>query len=81
MSNPMRKISLPSVSAGTITNTVEAVRFLDGVKQNLDIICGRTQNQHELQALPTNASLADVIAIINRISARLNASGESTVAS
>lgn len=70
-----RKANLPAVTSGTIQNTQEAVRFLEAVKQNLDIITGRSRAVQEIAPLPANATLSQVIATINQIASHLNSSG------
>jgi hypothetical protein len=70
-----RKLSIPSVNPGTMTSAVEASRFLDAVKQNLDVICGRGSGVAELDQLPGNATTAQIIATLNAIIMRLNSSG------
>ena len=73
--NNTRKMSIPAVGPGTINPTVEHTRFLDAVKQNLDVITGRASGVAELVPLPASANLAQVVAQLNAIAARLNASG------
>lgn len=75
MTSPLQKPSIPSVNSGTISPTVEATRFQDAVKGNLDIITGRANGVAELQALTNNATNAQIIGAINAIIARLNGSG------
>ncbi len=74
MTTTTKKMSIPSVNAGTIQNTSEATRFLDAVKQNLDIITGR-QGGGEVLQLPPGASTALIIETLNQIIVKLNASG------
>lgn len=71
-----KKMSIPSTNAGTLSNVVEATRFFDAIKQNLDVITGRGSGVDELPTLPDNAQLIDVIHLINNIVRQLNASGE-----
>jgi len=47
-------------------------RALAALKQNVDQITGRTRNMPGLEELPATATLADVIAAVNKIIARIN---------
>ena len=71
-----KKLSIPSVNAGTMSNAVEASRFMDAIKQNLDVITGRARGVDEVQQLPQQANLAMVIATLNDVIRHINASGE-----
>ena len=71
-----KKLSIPSVNAGTMNNAVEAARFMDAVKQNLDVITGRARGVDEVPQLPDVATLAMVIATLNDVIRHLNATGE-----
>lgn len=72
---PLRKTSIPAVSPDTLQPGAESHRFLEAVKQNLDVITGRAKGGAEIPALPATASLANVITTINQIIAQINASG------
>jgi hypothetical protein len=47
-------------------------RVLAALKQNVDEVTGQSRNSPALAALPATASLADVIATVNKIIARLD---------
>jgi hypothetical protein len=47
-------------------------RVLAALKQNVDEVTGQSRNVPALAALPSTASLADVIAAVNKIIARLD---------
>jgi hypothetical protein len=47
-------------------------RVLSALKQNVDEMTGQSRNAPALVTLPPTASLADVIATINKIIARLD---------
>lgn len=72
----LKKIAIPAVTPGLIQNSTEHARFLDAVKQNLDVITSRVQGLSEIDPLPANATNAQIINTLNRIVARLNASGQ-----
>lgn len=72
---PARKDSIPAVSPDTLQPGAESHRFLESIKQNLDVITGRAKGLSETPALPANAQLTDCINTINQILAKINASG------
>ena len=63
----MTKAAIPSV----VTGKPDLDRALSSMKQNLDAITGQARNTTRLEPLPATASLADVIARLNAIVARL----------
>ncbi len=63
----MTKAAIPVVS----TDRPDLDRALAAIKQNMDAITGQARNTTRLQPLPSTASLADVIARVNEIVARL----------
>jgi len=75
MSAAEKKMSIPSANQGTLQNTQEAQRFLEAVKQNVDVITGRAHGTTEIDTIPQGATLVTVIARINQIITRINSSG------
>lgn len=67
------KIRKPSVNIVGVP--FEIARVLRPVKETLEIITGATSGQSELKGLPSKASNEEVIAKVNEIIRRLNASG------
>ena len=63
----MTKAAIPSV----VTGKPDLDRALSSMKQNLDAITGQARNVEKLEPLPATATLADVIARLNAIVARL----------
>jgi hypothetical protein len=63
----MSKSAIPAVNTGQF----ELDQFAAAVKQNLDAITAQARNVERLQPLPATATLADVIARLNAITARL----------
>jgi hypothetical protein len=63
----MSKSAIPTVNTGQF----ELDQFAAAVKQNLDAITAQARNVERLQPLPATATLADVIARLNAITARL----------
>jgi hypothetical protein len=61
------KSAIPTVRSGDPALD----RALDALKQNVDAMTGQTRNAQKLEALPTSATLADVIQQVNAILARL----------
>jgi hypothetical protein len=47
-------------------------RVLAALKQNVDELTGQSRNMPDLAPLPATATLADVIAAVNKIIARLD---------
>lgn len=63
----MKKAALETLKTGDTSID----RFAAAVKQNLDQITGQTKASTYLLPLPETASMADVIARVNEIAARL----------
>jgi hypothetical protein len=63
----MTKAAIPVVR----TQQPDLDRAMAAIKQNVDAITGQARNSSRLQPLPTTATLADVIARLNEIVARL----------
>jgi hypothetical protein len=63
----MKKAAIPTVRTGQ----PDVDRAFDAIKQNLDSITGQARNVERLQPLPADASMAQVIARLNEITARL----------
>ena len=63
----MTKAAIPAV----LTGKPDLDRALSSMKQNIDEITAQTRNVEKLEPLPATASLADVIARLNAIVARL----------
>ena len=63
----MRKPAIPRVSTGDAT----ARAAFDAIKQTLDQITGQAANVTRLEPLPASATLSQVIARVNEITARL----------
>jgi hypothetical protein len=63
----MKKAAIPTVRTGD--SNVD--RAIDAIKQNLDVITGQTKGVDKFPPLPPNASLAQVIARVNELVARL----------
>jgi hypothetical protein len=63
----MNKAAIPIVRSGI--QTVDL--FAQAVKQNLEQIAGQKQNSQQLVALPSTATLAQVITQMNAILERL----------
>lgn len=65
----MTKAAIPTV-VNTGNKTLD--RAMAAIKQNLDEITGQApRDAQQLQALPTDASLAETIALLNQIAERL----------
>jgi hypothetical protein len=67
----MKKPAIP----GTSSLAPELARMLEPIKANIEIMTGARPGSTPLTALPTTASLADVIAKVNEILSRINQSG------
>jgi hypothetical protein len=63
----MIKAAIPAVNTGS----AEMDQFVAAVKQNIDAITGQARNVSKLPPLPQTATLTDVIARLNAITARL----------
>lgn len=63
----MTKAAIPVV----LTGKPDLDRALSSMKQNIDEITAQARNVEKLEPLPATASLADVIARLNAIVARL----------
>lgn len=63
----MSKAAIPAV----LTGKPDLDRALSSMKQNIDEITAQARNVERLEPLPATASLADVIARLNAIVARL----------
>lgn len=63
----MSKAAIPAV----LTGKPDLDRALSSMKQNIDEITAQARNVEKLEPLPSTASLADVIARLNAIVARL----------
>jgi hypothetical protein len=63
----MSKAAIPSVRTGQ----ADLDRALAAVKQNLDAITGQARNVEKLTPLPADATLAQVVARLNEITARI----------
>lgn len=63
----MTKAAIPAV----LTGKPDLDRALSSMKQNIDEITAQARNVEKLEPLPATASLADVIARLNAIVARL----------
>jgi hypothetical protein len=63
----MKKAAIPTVRTGQ----PEVDRAFDAIKQNLDAITGQARNTTRLQSLPSNATLAQVVARLNELTDRL----------
>ncbi len=55
---------------------VDIARALEPVKQSLEMITGVRSNVREIKGLPKEATNEQIIAKINEIARRLNASGD-----
>lgn len=67
-------IRKPTISIFGLSS--EMARFMEPVKQSLEIITGSRAGLSELKGLSKSASLEDVVKKVNEICARLNASGK-----
>lgn len=67
----MKKPAIP----GTGSLPPEVARILEPIKQNVEMINGARPGSTPLTALPSTASLADVIAVVNQIISRVDQSG------
>ena len=63
----MNKAAIPQLNSGQF----ELDQFAAAVKQNLDAITAQARNVDKLPPLPPTATLADVIARLNAVTARL----------
>lgn len=63
----MTKAAIPAVSSGK----ADVDRALSSIKQNLDEITGQSRNVTRLTPLASTATLAEVIAQLNAVVARL----------
>jgi hypothetical protein len=63
----MSKAAIPAVRTGQ----PDLDRALSAIKQNLDAITAQARNVERLAPLPADASLTQVIARLNEITARL----------
>jgi hypothetical protein len=63
----MSKAAIPAV----LTGKPDLDRALSSMKQNIDEITAQARNVERLEPLPTTASLAEVIARLNAVVARL----------
>lgn len=63
----MTKAAIPSIRTGQ----ADLDRALAAVKQNLDAITGQARNVDKLPPLPADATLAQVVARLNEITARI----------
>ncbi len=63
----MTKAAIPAV----VTGKPDLDRALSSMKQNIDEITAQARNVERLEPLPATASLADVIARLNAVVARL----------
>lgn len=63
----MAKAAIPAVMTGK--NDLDLA--LSSIKQNLDAITGQARNMQKFAPLPPTATLADVIARLNAVVARL----------
>lgn len=63
----MTKAAIPAVSSGK----ADIDRALSSIKQNLDEITGQSRNVTRLTPLASTATLAEVIAQLNAVVARL----------
>jgi hypothetical protein len=63
----MTKAAIPAV----LTGKSDLDRALSSMKQNIDEITAQARNVEKLEPLPTTATLADVIARLNVVVARL----------
>jgi hypothetical protein len=63
----MSKPAIPTVR----TDDLNVNRALDAIKQTLDEVTGQARNVARFSPLPSNATLADVIARLNQITNRL----------
>ena len=63
----MTKAAIPAV----LTGKPDLDRALSSMKQNIDEITAQARNVDRLSPLPSTASLADVIARLNAVLARL----------
>jgi hypothetical protein len=63
----MTKAAIPAV----LTGKPDLDRALSSMKQNIDEITAQARNVEKLEPLPTTATLADVIARLNVVVARL----------
>lgn len=64
----------PTISVFGLSS--EMARFVEPIKQSLEIITGSRAGMSELKGLSKAASLEEVVAKVNEICARLNASGK-----
>lgn len=67
-------IRKPTISVFGLSS--EMARFVEPIKQSLEIITGSRAGMSELKGLKESATTKDVVAKINEICARLNASGK-----
>ena len=63
----MTKAAIPAV----LTGKPDLDRALSSMKQNIDEITAQARNVNRLEPLPATATLADVIAQLNAVVARL----------
>jgi hypothetical protein len=67
----MKKPAIPPTS----TLPLDVARVLEPIKANVEIMSGARPGSTVITALPTTATLADVITQLNKILSRINQSG------
>jgi len=67
----MKKPAIP----GTGSLDPNLARIIEPIKQNIEMINGSRPGSTVINQLPTTASMADVIATVNKILSRINQSG------
>lgn len=68
-----KEIRKPTISIFGLSP--ELARALTPIKLSLDLLTGRGTRERELKGLPSNASYEEIVAKINEICRRINASG------
>jgi len=67
----MKKPAIPPTS----TLPLEIARVVEPIKANVEIMSGARPGSIKLSALPTTASLSDVVAQLNAVLSRINQAG------
>lgn len=67
----------PSISISGLPSNM--ARPLENMKQSIEMITGARPGMKELEGLPNDASLFDVVHTLNKVIARINASGKDNV--
>lgn len=67
----------PSISISGLPSNM--ARPLENMKQSIEMITGARPGMKELEGLPDDATLFDVVRRLNKVIARINASGKDHV--